>query len=295
MKLNEVLKDFLIDLKVKENASNHTITAYESDLKQYINYLSDNNIEEMDLIHYEIIQDYIAIQRELKSKTTLNRYISSIKSFHRYYQLVNNKKFNPCLHLKSIKKDKKLPVYMNEDEVNTLIEKEINPQLKVIFELLYTCGLRISECVNIKKNQIHLSRKSLNITGKGNKQRIVLLSDILVKHLDDFIKKEQSKSEYLFVNEQQQPLTRQFVHTKLKQRIKEYGLSDKISAHSFRHSFATHLLDNGANLIVVQKLLGHSDITTTQIYTHVETARLKQQYNLLHPKAKRKKVDNEKI
>lgn len=295
MKLNEVLKDFLIDLKVKENASSHTIVAYESDLKQYINYLNDNNIEEMDIIHYEIIQDYIAIQREIKSKTTLNRYISSIKSFHRYYQLVNNKKFNPSLHLKSIKKDKKLPVYMNEDEVNNLIEKEIDPQLKIIFELLYTCGLRISECVNIKKNQIHLSRKSLNITGKGNKQRIVLLSNILVRHLDNFIKKDQSKSEYLFVNEKKQPLTRQFVHTKLKQRIKEYGLSDKISAHSFRHSFATHLLDNGSNLVVVQKLLGHSDITTTQIYTHVETARLKQQYNLLHPKAKRKKVDNEKI
>lgn len=291
MNLNEILKDFLIDLKVKENASNHTLSAYESDLKQYITYLESNHITKIEDINHELIQDYIAFQRELKSKTTVNRYISSIKSFHRFYQLVNNVKFNPCLHLKSIKKDKKLPVYMNEDEVNILIEKEEIPQLKIIFELLYTSGLRISECVNIKKNQVHLSRKSLHISGKGNKQRIVLLSDILVKNLDQFMYEYPNKSEYVFVSKNNTPLTRQFVHNKLKQRIKEYGLNEKISAHSFRHSFATHLLDHGANLIVVQKLLGHSDITTTQIYTHVETARLKQQYNLLHPKAKGKKEE----
>lgn len=295
MKINEVIKDFLIDLKIKQNASNHTVMSYESDLKKYALFLEENEVFEVNNINYELIQDYIAIQRELKSKTTINRYISSIKSLHRFYQLSYNVKFNPCLHLKSVKKDKKLPIYMNEDEVNTLIEKESNPELKVIFELLYTCGLRISECVTLKLNQIHLSRKSLQIIGKGNKQRMVLLSDILVKNLNDFIEQRKSKSEYLFVNERNQVLTRQYVHNKLKQRIMEYGLSEKISAHSFRHSFATHLLNHGANLVIVQKLLGHSDITTTQIYTHLETEHLKKQYDLLHPKSKRKKEKNEEI
>lgn len=286
MNLNELLTEFITDLTMKNQLSQNTIDAYARDIKQYITYLSENGITTINQIEVSTIQDYIALQREIKTKITVNRYISSTKAFHRFTQLSLNQTYNPCVHIKSIKNEKKLPIYMNEQEVSYLIENEEDILYRTIFELLYTSGLRISELINIKLNQLYLNRKQIQITGKGNKQRLVLLTDKVIESIQNYIATEKHKSDYLFVKNGK-PLTRQQVHHYLKLKLNEYGFNPNISAHSFRHSFATHLLDHGANLVVVQKLLGHNDITTTQIYTHVETNRLKQQYNLLHPKAKK--------
>lgn len=298
MLLQELLTDYLFYLKVNLQRSNTTITSYKNDLQNYISFLNEQNINEVENVRHEILQDYIAYLRETKSKATCNRNISSIKGMHAYYAKLKNSAYNPTIHLKTIKKDRKLPNYMNETNINFLIENEEDILYKTIFELLYTSGLRISEVCNLKRNQIHLKQQQILIHGKGNKQRIVLITDSLVNtisiYYDTYWKPLKINSEYLFITKKGKPILRQTVHTVLKKRLKSYGFDEKISAHSFRHSFATHLLNNGANLVAVQNLLGHSDITTTQIYTHVETKRLKQEYNNLHPRAQRRKKD-EKI
>lgn len=262
-----------------------TIHAYETDLKKYLSFLEMNEVHEVDQVSHQILERYIVFLKQRISHQSINRALSSIRGFHRFVMMNNEKSHDPTVYLKTLKKEKKLPVYMNEQEIAYLIDHEENLLLKTIFELLYTTGIRISEAVHLKVSQLHLSQNKILIVGKGNKQRFVLLTDNAVMTLKKYLQERKTNHEDVFYN--QRKITRQYVHTALKNRLRQYGFNEKISAHSFRHTFATHLLNHGANLIAVQKLLGHEDITTTQIYTHVESHRLKEKYNALHPRAKK--------
>ncbi len=288
MKINSVLEDYLLHLKIQLQRSNKTVESYQNDLKQYTQYLVDKGINEIEDIDFDIVDAYIQHLKQHLKKSSINRVISCIKGFHKYYHLISNNQYNPTLHLKALKKEKKLPRYFNEFNINKLIDSEDNLMYKALFELLYSSGLRISEAVNLKSNQLHLTQKTALITGKGDKQRIVLINDRAIESLKLYLQSK-PQTEFVFTNHKNKKISRQSVHIALKNRLRQLGLDEKLSAHSFRHSFATHLIDNGANIIAVQKLLGHSDISTTQIYTHVESKRLKQQYELLHPRAKKGK------
>lgn len=292
MKCRDLLNDYLLYLKIQQQRSKTTIFSYESDLNKYIDYLKLHNKTTLQQITVEDVHTYIAKCKENYEKTTVNRYISCIKGYHRYYTTIVLDAFNPTIHLKSIKKNKKLPIYIDEVAIHQLIENEEDLMYKAIFDLLYSTGMRISEVINLKLNQLHLPQKTITVTGKGNKQRIVLLNDKVCNNIENYLQTRTDLSDFVFYKNKQ--LTRQTVHHVLKKRIQQYGFNSKISAHSFRHSFATHLLNHGANLVAVQKLLGHSDISTTQIYTHVESSRIQQQYQNLHPRAKKGKHD-EKI
>lgn len=295
MDLKEALLDYQYNLLMVEHKSSRTIHSYINDLQLYILYLNDLGIHDVQSIRECDINDYLIELREDFTPATVNRRLASIRSFHRFLAQRDPKLIDPSRFLRGSKKQAHLPLYLNEAEITRILESFSTSDLDVlhksIIELLYGCGLRVSECCSLRMKQLHLDQKIIRVTGKGNKERMLPLhaeGSIVLRQYVVYVRPqwEKTRSPYVFLNSRGMPLNRQYVHHMIKEKVRELGLNPHYSAHSFRHSFATHLLDGGADLRVVQELLGHSDIQTTQIYTHVQNKRLKQAYESFHPFAK---------
>lgn len=295
MDLKEALLDYQYNLLMVEHKSSRTIHSYINDLQLYILYLNDLGIHDVQSIRECDINDYLIELREDFTPATVNRRLASIRSFHRFLAQRDPKLIDPSRFLRGSKKQAHLPLYLNETEITRILESFSTSDLDVlhksIIELLYGCGLRVSECCSLRMKQLHLDQKIIRVTGKGNKERMLPLhaeGSIVLRQYVVYVRPqwEKTRSPYVFLNSRGMPLNRQYVHHMIKEKVRELGLNPHYSAHSFRHSFATHLLDGGADLRVVQELLGHSDIQTTQIYTHVQNKRLKQAYESFHPFAK---------
>lgn len=295
MDLKEALLDYQYNLLMVEHKSSRTIHSYINDLQLYILYLNDLGIHDVQSIRECDINDYLIELREDFMPATVNRRLASIRSFHRFLAQRDPKLIDPSRFLRGSKKQAHLPLYLNETEITRILESFSTSDLDVlhksIIELLYGCGLRVSECCSLRMKQLHLDQKIIRVTGKGNKERMLPLhaeGSIVLRQYVVYVRPqwEKTRSPYVFLNSRGMPLNRQYVHHMIKEKVRELGLNPHYSAHSFRHSFATHLLDGGADLRVVQELLGHSDIQTTQIYTHVQNKRLKQAYESFHPFAK---------
>lgn len=298
MKIKDALEDYLYHIKLIDQKAMTTTKSYERDLNKYVTYLENKQIKQMNDIETNDIQEYL-LEISLTSKpATINHYIVVIRNFHKYISGKYKEIYNPASYLRATKQGRKLPKFMNQEEVNAILNvKEENSDLHIfhqcILETLYGCGLRVSECCNLKMSQLHLQEGIIKTVGKGDKERLIPINETAINLLNLYIgtiRKDWNKKNLnnVFINRIGNKLNREYVDKMINKRAKSAGLSKHVSAHTFRHSFATHLLDGEADLRVVQELLGHSDIATTQIYTHVQTKRLKNAYLKAHPRNKTK-------
>ncbi len=276
----QVLSEYLEYLEVEKGLSENTIEAYRRDLSDFLEFC---NID-VTRIQRNHLNGYIRNLREKEySPTSVMRKIASLRGFFKWLCTSEICQTNPTLTLEQPKVPKRLPKVMTVQEIETLLNENLDKCQRVIVELLYGCGLRVSELVNLKINDFDLKAKYLQTTGKGSKDRIVPLGSKAVNAIKNYLperdfilKKFRIDTKNLLVNEHGKVLNRQDIYTFISEQGKK--IHKHISPHTLRHSFATHLLENGADLRIVQELLGHSDVATTQLYTHISKKRLKEVY-----------------
>ena len=295
MLIQDAFEDYIHNITIVENKSLKTVESYKRDLTTYQIYLQQKQIFTIEDIFIQDIQEFLEEQKQQKKPSSINHMITTLRMFHRYISVTYPTLHDPTIHLHFIKNDKKLPLYFNVHDIETLLDSfgQSDQDLfyKALFEVLYGCGLRVSELIHITLTDLHLSQGYLKVIGKGNKERLIPMHQRSIDALEAYIKYvrinwQKNKTSLVFINALGHPVTRQYVHQLIKQKLAELQLNPNLSAHSFRHSFATHLLDGGADLRVVQELLGHADITTTQIYTHIQNKRLKEAYTNCNPRSK---------
>lgn len=291
------LQEFLNWLQNEKGSSAHTITAYKQDLEQFGQFLEQQQLS-LEQLEYRDLRYYMATlqQKQELKKTTLSRKTAAIKSFCKYLNREGWLEHNPADLLTAPKKDKRLPAVISEIDMTAFLddflsgEEPLQLRNKAIFELLYSSGLRVSELVALDVKSVQKQKGLLRILGKGNKERIVPVGQqaqaAIAHYLEDgrplLVKQEEAA---LFLNNQGGRLTSRGVEYILEQYIRKGALKYKVTPHAFRHSFATHMLDNGADLRVIQELLGHESLSTTQIYTEVSRSHLQQIYRNAHPRA----------
>ncbi len=299
--MNELSKKYFQEFKlyteVEKNFSKHTVCAYCSDILSFLVWLGDRSVTD---VSYSIIRDYLFYIRQFNySKTTTARKIASLRTFYRYLYRERAVDTNPATGVHSPKHGKPLPEFLTENEIEQImngvkIETPAGYRNRTIFELLYATGMRISELSSLNFENLNLDENEIKVFGKGAKERIVLVSKRAKDFLETYIKtvrylicKEENNnpSSPVFINKTGYRLQPQSVRLAISSVIDRIELPKHVTPHVFRHSFATKLLENGADLRIVQELLGHSSISNTQIYTHVSTERLKQSYNSAHPRA----------
>lgn len=300
MDLHEALSDYKLNLSLVENKSKKTIEAYMSDLTHYIDYLNQKNINNVEEITILTVDNYLNSLTKEYSSNSINRVLASVRSFHKFISLNHESIKDPTLYIHTHKHNEHLPIYASVQDLKVLFDSFSNSDIdiyhKTILLTLYSCGLRVSELCSLKRNDVHLSEKILKVTGKGDKERIIPIVDACVQQMElylNLIRKNWQKKTLpnFFINQYGRVLTRQYVHNLIKKKCEECNLNPNLSAHSFRHSFASHLLDGNADLRIVQELLGHSDIQTTQIYTHIQNKRLVNAYDNAFQSFKKKEDD----
>ena len=295
--INKKILDFLKCLKNEKNYSKYTIINYGKDLKLFEKFLEEEKISDIKKIDYKIIRQYLSFLYDFDYENkTIARNLSTIRSFFKYLMKENIIKNNPMILIENPKLDKKLPKVLNSIEVDDILnipdnETPLGQRDSLILELIYSTGIRVSELVNIKIQDIDFNDKKIIITGKGNKERIVLFGNVLLKKLNLYLNDGRKKLiknsiDYLVLNSQGNKITSRGVELIIDKILKKGGITYKISPHTLRHTFATHMLNNGADLKTVQELLGHESLSTTQIYTHVSNERLRTVYLNTHPRGK---------
>lgn len=293
----DLLNEFLTYLSAEKGLSRNTVESYNFDLRKFYEFLSSEDKELGSFSKADIIDFIERLREEGYSLSSICRFISSIKGLCKYLIIDGKIKEDPSENLQAPKRWERLPKSLSISEVRSCLELSSSPDFSdpttirdyVMFELLYSSGLRVSELVSIKIENINLEAGFLRVLGKGSKERIVPVNMRAIEIIKSYISKQRpeilkkKRSPYLFITRRGGPMTRQ----RFWQTIKKLGrrLGIEISPHTMRHSFATHLLEGGADLRSLQKMLGHSDISTTQIYTKVTTDRLKQVYLKHHPRA----------
>ena len=291
---NEDLEKYLEYLKFNKNYSENTLLNYKKDIEEYLNFLKTECLSAYDIKYSDIrfLLDYYQ-KNNLKS-TSIRRKISSLKGFYKYLGRNGKVLDNPFNYVTLPKKEKKLPQYLNYNEmidIFSVIDTSsiLGLRNRLIMELLYATGVRVSELVNIKIDDIDINNKSIYVIGKGNKERVVFFNDVCKKYIEKFINdsKEVRKDNYLIINNNGKQITTRGIRLIIDKIIHETSIIKKIHPHTLRHTFATHLLNNGCDLLTVQELLGHSSISTTGIYTHVTTEHIKDVYYKTHPRSKR--------
>ncbi len=282
------IDEFLLDLKYAKNYSSNTIVSYQNDLSQFAEFVKVN----LDKVSGDDIKKYVKSLHELKEKS-LARKLSSLRMF---YDFMVKRRFmdaSPMTGIDGPKIGKYLPDVLSVEEVDRLLDftcdNDFSFRNRCILELLYSTGLRISELVSLKLENIVLDEAFVKVMGKGSKERIVPLNDVALDYLEKYIKEVRPRmlkgvTTDLFLNNHGKGLTRQAVFKVIKKRAEEIHLKKSISPHTLRHSFATHLLQNGADIRFIQELLGHAELGTTEIYTHVANETLKRDYDEYNPR-----------
>ncbi|MDD2518561.1 MAG: tyrosine recombinase XerC [Bacilli bacterium] len=295
-RLKEKFIDYINDEK---KYSSHTVIAYCNDLEEFLIFIKNQNIDNIKNIDYSTIRQYLTVLYNKKyTKKTISRHISTLRSFFKYLLISKVISKNPMTLVSNPKIDKKLPNYLHNNELEELLEvPNINTPLgfrnKLIIELLYSTGIRVSELVNIKIPDINFYEMTIKVMGKGSKERYVIFGNVLKKMLIEYISDQRLQllkgklSDYLLINKNGTNLSDRGIRLIIDQIVKKSSLNKKVSPHVIRHTFATEMLNNGADLKIVQELLGHSNLSTTQIYTHISNERLRKVYLDNHPRAKK--------
>ena len=277
------MNEFLIFLKDERNYSYKTILNYKMDLENFYNYINKKKTKKID---FDFLQEYIENLSQKKYSTkSIQRHISSLKSYFKFLYNKNYINVNPAELLCLPKNEIKLPNYLTIIDLEKIYELDLSLRDKLIVELLYSTGIRLSELVNIKISDINFYDKTIKVLGKGNKERYVLFGSVCSKLLKEYINNENRV--YLLLNKNGNKLSERGVEYIIEKIFKSVNVHAKLTPHTLRHTFATHMLDNGCDLVTVQKLLGHSDLSTTSIYTHISNEHLRTTYLQTHPRARR--------
>ncbi|MEC2056792.1 site-specific tyrosine recombinase XerD [Peribacillus psychrosaccharolyticus] len=292
------IRDFIHFLTVEKGLAKNTLISYERDLKSYLAYMK--NVEQLntwnEVRRASIIQFLARLKDQGKSPKTLARHIASLRSFHQFLIREKITEQDPTIHIESPKQERSLPKVLSMEEVEALLEapkltNEFGYRDKAMLELLYATGMRVSELINLDMSDIHATMGFVRCIGKGNKERIIPIGHTALESIEEYLLngrvklQSEHKTDSLFLNHHGNRLTRQGFWKILKKLSKDARIEKELTPHTLRHSFATHLLTNGADLRAVQEMLGHADISTTQIYTHVTNVRLKDVYKKFHPRA----------
>lgn len=297
MKWQQALRDYQSYLLLERGLAENSVNNYSLDISKLINYLEANKISVSPVkISREILQQFIYEIAKVLNSRSQSRIISGLKSFFNYLIFEGHRNDNPMELIESPKIGRKLPDTLSLEEIDELIaavdlstnEGERN---RAILETLYGCGLRVSELTNLRISDLFFEEGFIKVTGKGNKQRFVPIGEITMQYILEYINNSRLRvpvkpkaSDILFLNRRGNMLTRAMIFTIVKNQSAMANLQKKISPHTFRHSFATHLLENGADLRAIQQMLGHESITTTEIYMHVDKSHLKQVITKFHPR-----------
>ena len=293
---NRYIKDFVSYLKIERGLADNSILAYQNDVQKLVDYSIPRNKTVINL-NYNDLKDFVAVLYDLGlSARSQARIISGLKQFFGYLLLENEIKDDPSELLELPKIGRKLPEFLSIEEIDLLIDsidlsKNEGHRNRAILETLYSCGLRVSELVNLRFSDLFFEEGFIRVIGKGNKERLVPVSPSVEKEMgiyNDFIRRHQSiqpgNENIVFLNRRGAKLTRVMIFTIVKDLSELAGISKNISPHTFRHSFATHMIEGGANLRAVQEMLGHESITTTEIYTHLDQRFLRDAIISFHPR-----------
>jgi len=295
--MQHLVQDFINYLRIERNLSVNTIDAYRNDLDRYSQFLLENNIKRPDQINIQIIQNFINTLSDVGlAPSSLSRNFSSIRSFHRFMLGENMTNSDPTQLLQSPRMPARLPKILDLHEIESIMETidvSTNKGIRdrAIIETLYSTGVRVSELITIRMPDVFFHHEVIRVLGKGSKERIVPFGKRARKALKNYITAVRSllarslkSRDILFLNMRGTPLSRMGVWKIVQQYVRAAGIKKQVSPHVFRHSFATHLLEGGANLRAVQEMLGHSDISSTQIYTHLDREYLIEQHRTFHPR-----------
>ncbi len=286
--MNRYLDKFFTYLDIEKNYSRHTLVNYRIDLEEFIKFCGESPVEKTD---YLLLRKFLAhLRTKSHAPRTLARKLSSLRSFFKFLQRENHIKDNPAVLLSTPKLDKKLPHFLSEKEMIQFIEAPPADKLsgkrdRAIFETLYSTGMRVSELVGLDLQDVDFIGNIIKVMGKGKKERLVPVGNKALESIREYLQERKSQSTALFLNKNGGRLTTRGVLNITQKYIAIASITNHVSPHVLRHSFATHLLNNGADLRSVQELLGHANLSTTQIYTHVTTERLKEVYDKAHPHA----------
>ena len=299
--LENLADEFLTYLKIGKNSSRHTLESYGLDLKQFLDFLQDEQVFRVEAVDHLLIRKYLMKLRKADfAKSSIARKVACIRSFFKYLCKQGYLQSNPAFEVANLKRDKHLPEFLYQPEIEQLFELPDRNSLLglrdlAILEVLYSSGLRLQEIVDLKMKDLDFSRGYLRVFGKGGKERIVPLGGSARRALEKYLGEVRPKLalrspsgvlwENVFLNYQGTRLSGRSIQRLFKKYLIRLALNRKMSPHTIRHTFATHLLENGADLRVVQELLGHADISTTQIYTHVTKERIRSVYLKNHPRA----------
>ena len=295
--MEHLLDQFLNYLVVERGLSPNTLESYSRDLIKYLEYLSRKCIKDInETSDLTVISFFTSLKKDGLSNRSIARNLSSIKMFYKFLAEDHHIKSNPTLNIETPKRESKLPQVLSMEEVDSLLKiPDRNTPLGLrdaaLLELLYATGLRVSEIISLPLNNINLEAGYLIAYGKGSKERLVPIGEVAQNLIKEYLEKarpallKKKQSNYLFITRRTKPMTRQGFWKLIKKYASASGIKKNITPHTLRHSFASHLLERGADLRSVQIMLGHSDISSTQIYTHVTTERLKKIHNQYHPRS----------
>jgi integrase/recombinase XerC len=292
------IQEFLNYLTFQKRYSKHTIVSYQNDLTAFFEFiLIEYTIEELPEISPAIIRSWLASLKEHKiASKSINRKISSLKSFFKYQLRMKRIAVSPVSSIASLKISRRLPSFIEQKDLNLLLHNDYFPatfQGKtdfLIFEILYQTGIRRNELINLKETDIDASSGTIKVLGKGNKERIIPINNQLIKLLEEYISEKRTEfpdlaEKYLLINKKGKPVYPKYVYNIVKQNLGKVSTNERKSPHILRHTFATHLTNNGAEINAVKELLGHSSLASTQIYTHNSIEKLKEIHRQAHPKS----------
>lgn len=286
------IEEYIDYIKYERKLSKETIKNYKYDLDKFILFLEKQNIKDIKKVNTNILETYLKTLKDDNPKT-ISRNITSINNLFIFLLKEKVISKNPCEFIDRPKLDKKLPDTLSKEEVEKILNIELNTNFdyrnKAILELLYGCGLRIGEAINLTTRDIDFENDIIRCIGKGNKERIIPINDYSLYYLKKYLEirpflLKKDKNDYLFLNNHGKKMTRQGFLKNLNKILEQKKITKKVTPHTLRHSFATHLLSGGADLRSIQTLLGHSDISTTKIYTHISHEKVKDDYNKFHPR-----------
>ena len=297
MSWKQSIKEFKSYLRIERSLSDNTIDSYLRDIQKLANFSEEKDLTELQITKAEVKEFISEINKEGISARSQSRIISGIKAFYKYLILEDYLKVNPTELIESPKIGMKLPDTLSIEEIDSLISAIdlSHPQgerNRAILEVLYSCGLRVSELTSLKLSNIRFKEGYVKVVGKGNKERFAPIGSSAIKFLNIYLKEirnhqdiKKGSEDIVFLNRRGNKLTRVMIFTIIKQLAEKIGMKKKISPHTFRHSFATHLIEGGADLRAIQEMLGHESITTTEIYTHLDREYLREAIMQFHPRA----------
>jgi len=297
MKWDGAIADYQHYLRLERGLAGHSITNYTRDVRKLVRYLEEHAVQETPAaLGRSVIETFIYESSKSINPRSQARLISGLRSFFDYMIFEGYRKENPMELIESPKLGRKLPDTLSVEEIDALIQaidlsKAEGERNRALLETLYGCGLRVSELVELKLSDLFFDEQFIKVTGKGNKQRFVPVSQHTQRYIDIYIKEvrpqvpvQKGHEDYVFLNRRGKRLSRAMIFTIIKSLGEKTGITKNISPHTFRHSFATHLLENGADLRAIQQMLGHESITTTEIYMHVDRTHLKSVLQKFHPR-----------